>query len=269
MQIDWWTLALQAINAAVLIWLLARFLFRPVAAMIEQRRQEAGKALADAAASKEAAAALQKQVAAEQAAIAADRGAMLEKAAAEAKAEAGRIIEAARVEIARLREAAQGDLQREREKSLSAAIAEVNRLALDMVARLLQRLPDEVKVSAFISGLVAAFAALPASARDGAAAGTSLRLITPRPLADGERAALEQAFARLVGRVPVFDAVVDRELLAGLELQAAHVVVRNSFRADLEQFASALQQVRTEQAHPEQAHPEQASSEEAHAAPHA
>jgi len=264
MQIDWWTLALQAINAAVLIWLLARFLFRPVAAMIEQRRQEAGKALADAAASKEAAAALQKQVAAEQAAIAADRSAVLEKAGAEAKAEAGRIIEAARVEIARLREAAQSDLQREREKRLSAAIAEVNRLALDMVARLLQRLPDEVKVSAFIPGLVAAFAALPASARDGAASGASLRLIAPRPLTDGERTAVEEAFAQRVGRVPAFDAVVDRELLAGLELQAAHVVVRNSFRADLEQFASALQQVRSEQALSEQT-----PSEEAHAPQHA
>lgn len=264
MQIDWWTLALQAINAAVLIWLLARFLFRPVAAMIEQRRQEAGKALADAAASKEAAAALQKQVAAEQAAIAADRSAVLEKAGAEAKAEAGRIIEAARVEIARLREAAQSDLQREREKSLSAAIAEVNRLALDMVARLLQRLPDEVKVSAFIPGLVAAFGALPASARDGAASGASLRLIAPRPLTDGERTAVEEAFAQRVGRVPAFDAVVDRELLAGLELQAAHVVVRNSFRADLEQFASALQQVRSEQALSEQT-----PSEEAHAPQHA
>jgi hypothetical protein len=29
MKIDWWTLALQAVNAAVLIWLLAHFLFRP------------------------------------------------------------------------------------------------------------------------------------------------------------------------------------------------------------------------------------------------
>ena len=30
MQIDWWTLGLQAVNALVLVWLLAHFLFRPV-----------------------------------------------------------------------------------------------------------------------------------------------------------------------------------------------------------------------------------------------
>ena len=35
MTIDWWTLGLQAVNVAVLIWLLGRFFWKPVAAMIE------------------------------------------------------------------------------------------------------------------------------------------------------------------------------------------------------------------------------------------
>jgi F-type H+-transporting ATPase subunit b len=30
MRIDWWTLALQTANVLILIWLLGRFLFRPV-----------------------------------------------------------------------------------------------------------------------------------------------------------------------------------------------------------------------------------------------
>ena len=38
MRIDLWTLGLQAINALVLIWLLARFLFRPIAAIIAERK---------------------------------------------------------------------------------------------------------------------------------------------------------------------------------------------------------------------------------------
>ena len=41
MKIDWWTLALQAVNAAVLIWLLAHFLFRPVADIIAARQKAA------------------------------------------------------------------------------------------------------------------------------------------------------------------------------------------------------------------------------------
>ena len=54
MQIDWWTLGLQAVNALVLIWLLAHFLFRPVVNAIGTRQKAAGQLLADAKAAKEA-----------------------------------------------------------------------------------------------------------------------------------------------------------------------------------------------------------------------
>ena len=49
MRIDWSTLALQTVNVLVLVWLLARFLFRPVMAIIAERRIAAEKLLADAA----------------------------------------------------------------------------------------------------------------------------------------------------------------------------------------------------------------------------
>src|SRR5271157_3874975 len=55
MHIDWWTLALQAVNALVLIWLLAHFLFRPVVDAIAARQKAAGQLLADAKAAKAAA----------------------------------------------------------------------------------------------------------------------------------------------------------------------------------------------------------------------
>ena len=48
MTIDWWTLGIQAVNVVILIWLLGRFFWRPVAAMIEQRRAAAQKLLTEA-----------------------------------------------------------------------------------------------------------------------------------------------------------------------------------------------------------------------------
>ena len=42
MQIDWWTLGLQAVNALVLVWLLAHFLFRPVVDAIARQPDSAG-----------------------------------------------------------------------------------------------------------------------------------------------------------------------------------------------------------------------------------
>ncbi|MGB7973009.1 MAG: ATPase, partial [Roseiarcus sp.] len=59
MTIDWWTLSFQAINVLILIWLLAHFFWRPVAAMISERRDAAQKTFADVEAKRaEAAAAL-------------------------------------------------------------------------------------------------------------------------------------------------------------------------------------------------------------------
>ena len=47
MRIDWWTLALQAVNVLILVWLLGRFLFRPVMDAIAAR-QASAQALLDA-----------------------------------------------------------------------------------------------------------------------------------------------------------------------------------------------------------------------------
>ena len=67
MQIDWWTLALQTVNALVLVWLLARFLFRPVAKIVAERQKAAAALMADAAKAK-ADALAQRQAAADEAA---------------------------------------------------------------------------------------------------------------------------------------------------------------------------------------------------------
>src|ERR1039457_3204755 len=52
MTIDWWTLGIQTVNVAILVWLLQRFFWHPVAAMIEQRRDATRRTMADAEAAK-------------------------------------------------------------------------------------------------------------------------------------------------------------------------------------------------------------------------
>ena len=55
MRIDWWTLALQAANFLVLVWLLQHFLYRPVLAIIVERQQQTDGVLAEADATRTAA----------------------------------------------------------------------------------------------------------------------------------------------------------------------------------------------------------------------
>ena len=84
MQIDWWTLALQAINALVLIWLLQHFLFRPVADIIAARRAAADQLLDDARTERDGAHAEHARASAEAEAQTARRAELMKVAAAEA-----------------------------------------------------------------------------------------------------------------------------------------------------------------------------------------
>ena len=48
MEFDWTTVILEMLNFLVLIWLLKRFFYRPVQAVIEKRRAASEKILTDA-----------------------------------------------------------------------------------------------------------------------------------------------------------------------------------------------------------------------------
>lgn len=61
MELNWTTFVLEILNFLVLVWLLKRFLYRPVQAAIERRRQSIEADLAAAQASNQQAEALQQQ----------------------------------------------------------------------------------------------------------------------------------------------------------------------------------------------------------------
>ena len=120
MTIDWWTLGLQAINVLVLVWLLGHFFWRPVAAMIEQRRVTAQKALADAEAKRTEAAAALADIERTRAGFAQERDAILKAAQETAEqAHAARLQEAAK-EAAALEAAAKAAIARDKEAAEKA-----------------------------------------------------------------------------------------------------------------------------------------------------
>ena len=48
MLIDWFTVAAQAVNFLILVWLLKRFLYKPVLAAIDEREKRIETQLQDA-----------------------------------------------------------------------------------------------------------------------------------------------------------------------------------------------------------------------------
>lgn len=241
MTIDWWTMALQTINALVLIFILSRFLFRPVAGMIAARKAEAQAMLTDAAAARATAESAQQAMAEEAAALEADRAARRAAAAKEAEAEKAAMLAAARSEADGVVEAGKRAVEAMQAQAEDKASARASELALEIAARLMDRLPAEARVAGFVDGLAEAAASLPENVRAGiVAAGEPLALKAPRALTRHEATLCKSRLAEAFGGAVTLKVEVVPELIAGLELEAQHASVRNSLRADLARIAGEL-----------------------------
>ncbi|WP_028228573.1 ATP synthase F0 subunit B [Paraburkholderia ferrariae] len=241
MHIDWSTLALQTVNALVLVWLLARFLFRPVADIVAARQKAAQTLLADAEASRRAAQTGHDAARAEAARLAASREAVLQAAEADAGARKADLLAAAQAQAVQLRVEAEDALKRERAAQTRAMEDDAARLAAEIAGRLLDRLPPKARVHGFIGATAEALAALPPALRaEFGADGEPLALTAPRTLSTAEQRLCETAFGAALGRPVTLAVHADPSLIAGLELTSAHATVRNHLRHDLDAIRDAL-----------------------------
>lgn len=240
MTLDWWTLGLQTINAAVLVWLLARFFWRPVAAMIEQRRALAQKGMDEVATAQAALAQDRAAIDATRAGFAAERAALL----AAAQAEAARLTEAAQAEAhataAAITAEAETRLQAEARAAAATWASRAHHLAIDIAAQLLARLPPDAAQDSFLEALATEAAALPAATRQSLAAGAPLEAVTPAPLDPVAQQRCQSRLAAAFGTPPRLTFRTDPALLAGIELHGPDFILRNSWRADLDRIAASL-----------------------------
>lgn len=241
MTLDGWTLALQTLNLVVLLWLLSRFLFKPVARIIAERRKTTDALLAAAQAAR--AEAEREREAAREAreALAHQRAETLQATERDAKAQSQHLLEAARHEAEAWREQAERQLAAEQRDAQSRLETQAGELAVDIARRLVARLPAESQVLGFIDGLVEAIQALdPEQRRHLNEAAETLTLSAPRPLSDAERERCQNVLNEALGRAVTFKVDVDPALIAGLALEGGGLVVRNHLRADLARLEGAL-----------------------------
>jgi F-type H+-transporting ATPase subunit b len=96
MLIDWFTVGAQALNFIILVWLLKRFLYKPVLSAIDAREQRIAQALADAERQTSGVQKSRDELQAERKAFDDQRGALLAKAGLDAKAQGERLLSSAR-----------------------------------------------------------------------------------------------------------------------------------------------------------------------------
>ena len=111
MLIDWFTVAAQAVNFLVLVWLLQHFLYKPILTAIDARETKIATALAAAAAGQTEAQKSRDELKAKLTAFDAEGAARLAQAKLEAQHEREQLLDAARREAADLLERQRGALR--------------------------------------------------------------------------------------------------------------------------------------------------------------
>lgn len=235
MHIDWWTLGLQAINVLILIWLLKHFFWEKLAALIAQRQATVQKALADAEAKRGQMQAELAGVARVREGFAQEREAILEAARAQATQMQADMLARAGQDAMAKEAASRARIETERKDAEATWRRLAATLAVDIAARLAARLEGAAVRSAFLEWLVREIRTLPAPLRQAVAAGaTPLAVTSAVVLPAEEQEACRARIAQALGGAPPILFKVDPALLAGLELEGHDLLVRNSWRADLQ-----------------------------------
>ena len=237
MSFDLGTLALQAVNVLILIWLLQRFFWRPVAAIIAQRGATTAAMLDEAAKRETKIAAEEANIAQVRRSFADERAALLAAAQADVE-EMRRHAEADATDAAhKLKMTIRERMAGEQASARSALQKEAASLAVDIAARLVARLDTQALRSAFLDGALKEVAALPEMARRNPGA---LTVVTAAPLSTDEHRTYSRRLQEAFGDTAPVNYMVDPDLIAGLELRGDLLRISNNWRNDLARIREGL-----------------------------
>ncbi len=244
MEFDWTTFALEIINFLVLVWILQRFLYKPVMSAIAARKAAIEKTLADAQVGQADAQALKQQYESRMAEWAHEKAQARTRLQEELDAERARMMTALLASLDQEREKARALEQRRavemRQRLEQAALAEGGRF----VARLLSRIAG-VEVEEKIRGVLLEdlprladpeLRKLRAACQE---AGGKIEISSGYPLAAEQRNSLVQTLSGLMVRSVACDFIQNKELMAGLRIGIGPWVLRCNLRDELRFFAEA------------------------------
>ena len=246
MQIEWWTLALQAINFLVLVWLLQRFLFRPIKQVIAKRRAREQEAMEAATRAEAGAEAAKQRYEDDRAALEQERQAVMKDAHEAVEAERTKILKAAMEETEKQRTAALDALEDERQRVLEALRGDVAKTAVGLAAALLAQSGARMDQAETLKGLIRRIKEMPPEEqerirRDMKQSRGGPRIVTAAPLEAGEKSEWENAVKQALEGAPnglSFETAP--ELLGGAEIHFPHSVLRFSWQDHLAALEEGL-----------------------------
>jgi F-type H+-transporting ATPase subunit b len=226
MPIDWFTVGAQILNFIVLVWILKRFLYRPVLKAMDERQKRVEESMLAATREKEEAAQERSAFEAKSRDLEREREGILNGATREAEAERARLIEEARAEFQTLQERWRETLRLEQDELREELATRVQREALAVAGQLVRDLADTDLHEQLARKFIQKLEAMPPAEReslappaDGDDSGEGEAVLRSAfDLNGGLRADLERAARAVIGSQTALRFETRSDLGAGIEL---------------------------------------------------
>jgi len=245
-ELDWTTFALEIVNFLILVWILQRFLYRPVLDVIARRRERVEKTLADARERDEQAKAKEARYEERIDKWESERDEAREKLAEEIAAERKQRMEQLEQALESEREKSQARARQRADQEQRALQDKAIAQATEFVSSLLQRFAgpglDERIVDAMVEDLGELSDEQRRSLAEAAAQpGVRLQIVSARPLEKDARKRLADGFEALLGRRLEEESGESPELIAGLMVAVGPWVLAANLRDELAFFRGGAQ----------------------------
>jgi len=203
MSIDWVTVLAQIANFLVLVWLLKRFLYKPILNGIDSREAEIAERMGEARRAQEKAAAAEADFVAEQQKLQADQDALAERIREQAKQQRDALLAEAREKLEQERKDTQAHLARERERFTSELYKASAETLYQLAGRALHDLADERLEEHIALHVIGKLAPLSDELALAAEHAEEALATTHASLPDGARHKVETALAERVPGLPL------------------------------------------------------------------
>jgi len=149
------TILAQMLNFFILVWILARFAYKPLVSMMQERKERIAKDLADAQAARNEAEQFKADYAAQIANARQEAQQIVEKAVQQAEATTREQLAATREQIEREKERARQDIVNERDRAMNNLRNEVISLSVAMATKVVAKDMDSETNTKLIEDAIA------------------------------------------------------------------------------------------------------------------
>lgn len=149
-----WTMIFQLINLLILMLAFKKYLFKPVLAILEKRREEIESTYDEAAKAETEAKAIKADYESKMAGAREEADRVIKTATESANAMAGTIVDDARAHAEQIKRRAESEIEMERRKAFDEVKGELSGIALDIASQVIEREVNAKDHEAFIDEFI-------------------------------------------------------------------------------------------------------------------